>query len=95
MPYFAIAYMLLQNMAQYINYSLPFSCSLAVKCEDILPKGIQPRFLENEGIYVCERIQIPRKMYDKMSNRLLNQNKVISQAMHIVFENKRDSFLLF
>lgn len=69
---------------------LTFSCTPAVKFEEILPKGMKPRFLEDEGIYVCEKIQIPRKMYDKMSHRLLNQTKVISQAMHFVFEKQVD-----
>ncbi|XP_062375163.1 protein CC2D2B-like [Sardina pilchardus] len=47
----------------------------AVELEDILPKGTEPRFLDDEGIYVCKRIQMPRKMYDKMSHRLLDQHK--------------------
>ncbi|XP_041921866.1 protein CC2D2B-like [Alosa sapidissima] len=47
----------------------------AVELEDILPKGTEPRSLDDEGIYVCERIQMPRKMYDKMSHRLLDQHK--------------------
>ncbi|XP_063048089.1 protein CC2D2B-like isoform X2 [Engraulis encrasicolus] len=41
--------------------------------EEILPDGLRPRLLEEEGLYVGERLQIVKKMYDKMSHRLLDE----------------------
>ncbi|CAB1343441.1 unnamed protein product, partial [Coregonus sp. 'balchen'] len=41
----------------------------------IIPRYLKPRFLEDEGFYVGERPQVPRKMMNKMDNRLIEEEK--------------------
>ncbi|XP_045038678.2 coiled-coil and C2 domain-containing protein 2A isoform X4 [Desmodus rotundus] len=39
-----------------------------------LPENVQPRFLEDEGLYVGTRLEVPRTAQNIMENRLLTQD---------------------
>ncbi|XP_041722650.1 protein CC2D2B [Coregonus clupeaformis] len=59
-----------------VNPDLLFVPSdLPVNQMRIIPRYLKPRFLEDEGFYVCERPQVPRKMMNKMDNRLIEEEK--------------------
>ncbi|XP_071235511.1 protein CC2D2B-like [Salvelinus alpinus] len=59
-----------------VNPDLLFVPSdLPVNQMRIIPRYLKPRFLEDEGFYVCERPQVPRKMINKMGNRLIEEEK--------------------
>ncbi|TFK06164.1 Coiled-coil and C2 domain-containing protein 2A [Platysternon megacephalum] len=40
-----------------------------------LPKGMMPRILEDEGLYIPRKPEICRRSYNKMENRLLKQER--------------------
>lgn len=41
-----------------------------------LPENVQPRFLEDEGLYIGARPEVPRACQNTMENRLLTQEPV-------------------
>ena len=44
-----------------------------------LPENVQPRYLEDEGLYIGARPEVPRTNQNIMENRLLTQEPVSSQ----------------
>eukprot|EP00063_Salmo_salar_P034840 XP_014009675.1 PREDICTED: coiled-coil and C2 domain-containing protein 2A-like isoform X2 [Salmo salar] len=59
-----------------VNPDLLFVPSdLPVNQMRIIPRYLKPRFLEDEGFYVCERPQVLKKMINKMGNRLIEEEK--------------------
>lgn len=44
-----------------------------------LPENVQPRFLEDEGLYIGARPEVPRACQNIMENRLLTQEPVSLQ----------------
>ncbi|XP_036838395.1 coiled-coil and C2 domain-containing protein 2A isoform X2 [Oncorhynchus mykiss] len=59
-----------------VNPDLLFVPSdLPVNQRRIIPRYLKPRFLEDEGFYVCERPQVPKKMINKMGHRLIEEEK--------------------
>lgn len=50
----------------------------------IIPRYLKPRFLEDEGFYVCERPQVLKKMINKMGNRLIEEEKVLIHVISII-----------
>ncbi|RXN02053.1 Coiled-coil and C2 domain-containing protein 2A [Acipenser ruthenus] len=40
-----------------------------------MPPNVKPRFLQDEGLYVRERPEVSRKIWNKMENRLFKQEK--------------------
>lgn len=46
-----------------------------------LPENVQPRFLEDEGLYIGARPEVPRANQNIMENRLLKQEPVSTQPL--------------
>lgn len=46
-----------------------------------LPENVQPRFLEDEGLYIGARLEVPRTNQNIMENRLLMQEPVSAQPL--------------
>ena len=55
----------------FVNYLVPTYKKL--------PENVQPRFLEDEGLYVGTRLEVPRTAQNIMENRLLTQDPVSPQ----------------
>lgn len=47
-----------------------------------LPENVQPRYLEDEGLYIGTRPEVPRTAQNIMENRLLEQEPVSSVLLH-------------
>lgn len=46
-----------------------------------LPENVQPRFLEDEGLYIGARPEVPRTCQNIVENRLLTQDPVSMQLL--------------
>lgn len=46
-----------------------------------LPENVQPRFLEDEGLYIGTRPEVPRATQNTVENRLLVQDPVSAQPV--------------
>ena len=49
-----------------------------------LPENVQPRYLEDEGLDIGARPEVPRTNQNIMENRLLTQEPVSSQPCSLV-----------
>lgn len=49
-----------------------------------LPENVQPRYLEDEGLYIGARPEVLRTNQNIMENRLLTQEPVSSQPCSLV-----------
>ncbi|MGH0115552.1 UNVERIFIED_CONTAM: hypothetical protein FKN15_024882 [Acipenser sinensis] len=49
--------------------------SSPVSFSEKMPPNVKPRFLQDEGLYVRERPEVSRKIWNKMENRLFKQEK--------------------
>lgn len=49
-----------------------------------LPENVQPRYPEDEGLYIGARLEVPRTNQNIMENRLLMQEPVSSQPCCLI-----------
>lgn len=57
-----------------------------------LPENVQPRFLEDEGLYIGTRPEVPRAMQNIVENRLLVQEPVSTPPPSVVPRDPGDPF---
>lgn len=71
---------------------LHFSVDCLVPTYKKLPENVQPRFLEDEGLYIGTRPEVPRATQNIMENRLLVQESVSAPPPNVAPSDPGDPF---
>lgn len=71
---------------------LHFSVDCLVPMYKKLPENMQPRFLEDEGLYIGTRPEVPRATQNIMENRLLVQEPVSTPPPSVALSDPKDPF---